>query len=297
MKNNLIRGIRQASDFLMALQLTGAFKKDTLSNLQVRLPAVVIGGGVLGIEAADALRRLNLDVTILHRGPRLMDRQLDEKGGAILRRYPEGLGIAVRTKAKTARCIGTDRVTAVELEDGDMISADIVIACAGIQPNVELAKGAGLAVAKGVLVDRNMRTSDPDIFAAGDVAELPGTVSGLWAVSTSQARVAALSLFGREANYVEPNTTVSLKMDGIDVKSFGQIDAKGTEQQLIVDREETDDHHRLLVIANGKLTGAVFVGPPGTSALAGELIEKRPDMTPVIDRLGAGDWSALKDLV
>lgn len=259
--------------------------------------AVVIGGGVLGIEAADALRRLNLNVTILHRGPRLMDRQLDEKGGAILRRYLEGLGIAVRTKAKTARCIGTDRVTAVELEDGDMISADIVIACAGIQPNVELAKGAGLAVAKGVIVDRNMRTSDPDIFAAGDVAELPGTVSGLWAVSTSQARVAALSLFGREAHYVEPNTTVSLKMDGIDVKSFGQMEAKGAEQQVIVDREDTDEHHRLLVIANGKLTGAIFVGPPGTSGLAGELIEKRPDMTPVIDRLNAGDWSTLRDLV
>ena len=75
------------------------------------------------------------------------------------------------------------------------------------------------------------------------------------------------------------------------------MEAKGAEQQVIVDREETEEHHRLLVIANGKLTGAVFVGPPGTSALAGELIEKRPDMTPVMDRLDAGDWSALRDLV
>ncbi len=259
--------------------------------------AVVIGGGVLGIEAADALRRLNLDVTILHRGARLMDRQLDDKGSAILRRYVEGLGIVVRTKAKTSRCIGVDRVTGIELEDGERIDADIVIACAGIQPNIDIAQRAGLKVGKGVIVDRSMRTSDPDIFAAGDVAELPGSVSGLWAVSTAQARVAALSLFGQEASYTQPNTTVSLKMDGIDVKSFGQTEATGAAHVALVDPSETDEQHRLLVVTGGRLAGAVFVGPPGTGALAGELIEKRPDLTPVLARLQNGDWAALGEVV
>jgi NAD(P)H-nitrite reductase large subunit len=175
--------------------------------------AVVVGGGVLGIEAADALRQLNLDVTILQRSSRLMDRQLDDTGSAILRRYLEGLGMTVVTEAILEGCYGEDRLAGVTLAGGQTIEADILIACAGIQPNVEIARDAGIEVNRGVKVDRAMRTSDPDIFAIGDVAELPGSISGLWAVSTAQARVAAAAVFGRDALYSDPNTLVSLKME------------------------------------------------------------------------------------
>jgi NADPH-dependent 2,4-dienoyl-CoA reductase/sulfur reductase-like enzyme/ferredoxin len=275
----------------------GAMQIRQWRQQQAATHAVVIGGGVLGIEAADALLRLNLAVTIIHRGPRLMDRQLDEKGSAILRTYLEGLGMTVRTGAKTKRCVGTSRVSGVELDDGTILAADIVVVCAGVQPNIEIARDAGLAVNRGVIVDRNMRTSDPLIFAAGDVAELPGAVSGLWAVSTAQARVAALSLFGKDASYTDPNTTVSLKMDGIDVKGFGRTAPEGPHQELLVDLAAPSDEHRMLVLEAGTIAGAVFVGPPGTATIAGELIDRRPDLTPVLARLKAGDWSALSDVV
>ena len=108
----------------------------------------------------------------------------------------------------------------VKLTTGEEIEADIFVACAGIQPNVAIARAAGLKVNRGVIVDEMLRTSDPNVFAIGDVAELPGAVGGLWAVSTAQATAAVTTMLGCETRYVPPSTLVSLKMDGIDVKEF-----------------------------------------------------------------------------
>lgn len=258
--------------------------------------AVVLGGGVLGIEAADALRRLNLEVTILQLGPRLMNRQLDEKGGRILERYLEGLGIGVRTGIGVENCVGTDRLTGVALKEGEVIPADIMVACAGIRPNIEIARTAGLDVGRGVKVDTAMRSSDPDILAIGDVAELPDAIGGLWAVSSSQGRVAAATIFGQNAEYTEPNTLVSLKMDGIDVKGYGAISAEGAGQELLTDPHEDEDTHRLVVLEGSRLLGAVFVGPPGTGKPVPELIERRADLGEIATALRGGDWSVLDTL-
>ncbi|MEM5471887.1 FAD-dependent oxidoreductase [Hoeflea sp. AS60] len=255
--------------------------------------AVVLGGGVLGIEAADALRQLNLSVSILQRGPRLMDRQLDERGSEILTSYLKELGVAVITDANVAEIRGDGRVSGVVMADGQVIEAEIIVACAGIRPNVDLAKEAGLAVGRGVKIDGAMRTSDPDIFAVGDLAELPGSISGLWAVSTTQGRVAAAAIFGCEIGYSEPNTLVSLKMDGIDVKGYGAIAAEGPNQEAIVAPSQGENEHRLLVVEDGKIVGAVFVGPSGTGKHVTELIDQRPDLGPVLDDLRRGDWSVL----
>ncbi len=254
--------------------------------------AVVLGGGVLGIEAADALRRLNLKTTIIQRSDRLMNRELDEKGSAILRMYLEGLGIDVITGASVARILGDACVERLELSNGDIIDADIYVACAGVKANAELAKNAGLDVNRGVQVDAAMRTSDPDILAAGDVAELPGAVGGLWAVGTAQAAVAAQTLFGREAVYQPPSTLVSLKMDGIDVKGFGSLDG-GDGIDEITDSDAEDNLHRRLFVKEGRIAGAVFVGPPGTGQDVAAAIQKRADVSAVVERLKAGDWAAL----
>jgi nitrite reductase (NADH) large subunit len=163
-----------------------------------------------------------------------MDRQLDERGSAILQRYREGLGMSVETNARVARCHGEGRLAGVVFEDGKAVEADILVACAGIQPNVEIAREAGLEVGRGVKVDSTMRTSDPDIFAGGDVAELPGSVSDLWAVSVAQGQVAAAAMFGREVAPAQPNTLVSLKLEGIDVKSYGLIEPGTTGQDATV---------------------------------------------------------------
>lgn len=259
--------------------------------------AVVIGGGVLGIEAADALRHLNLDVTILQRGHRLMDRQLDERGSAMLTRYLEALGIAVKVNSAVARIKGDDRVRVVELADGEEIAAEIFVACAGIEANAAIAKAAGLKVNRGVVVDSMLRTSDPNVFAIGDVAELPGAVGGLWAVGTAQAEAAVATMFGRDTGYAAPSTLVSLKMDGIDVKGFGLTEPANETQQVFRSGEDRVDDHRQLIVENGRIVGAVFVGPPGVGKLIGPVLQKNPDVTPVLDELRAGNWDALGRLL
>jgi nitrite reductase (NADH) large subunit len=259
--------------------------------------AVVIGGGVLGIEAADALRQLNLRVTILQNTGRLMDRQLDERGSTILTRYLEGLGMSVRVNAAISGIKGAERVSAVELAGGEAIDAEIVVACAGVQPNAALARAAGLNVNRGVVVDAIMRTSDPNVYAVGDVAELPGALSGLWAVGTSQAATAVAAMFGNESGYVPPSTLVSLKMDGIDVKGFGSIAPANDAQEVLRSPENRDDAHRLLIVENGRIVGAVFVGPPGVGKHIGPLIQANADLTPVLPELREGRWDALGKLL
>lgn len=254
--------------------------------------AVVLGGGVLGIEAADALRRLNVKTTIIQRAERLMNKELDEKGSAILRKYLEGLGIKVITGASVAKVFGNARVEQVELSNSDVLDAEIYIACAGVKANSELAAAAGLEVKRGVIVDAAMRTSDHDIFAAGDVAELSGAVSGLWAVGTAQAAVAAATLFGKDASYTPPSTLVSLKMDGIDVKGFGNLEL-GDGIEEIFDANEPENEHRRLFISDGRIVGAVFVGPPGTGQDVGQAIQSRANLSGIIERLRKKDWAAL----
>lgn len=259
--------------------------------------AVVVGGGVLGIEAADALKHLNLNVVILQRGHRLMDRQLDERGSSILTRYLDGVGISVKAGVEVERIEGDARVRSVKLTTGEEIEADIFVACAGIQPNVAIARAAGLKVNRGVIVDEMLRTSDPNVFAIGDVAELPGAVGGLWAVSTAQATAAVATMLGRETRYVPPSTLVSLKMDGIDVKGFGLTETTRDTQEVICSAEERADEHRLLIVENGRIAGAVFVGPPGIGKFIAPLVQKNPDLTPVLAELREGNWDALGRLL
>lgn len=239
--------------------------------------AVVVGGGVLGIEAADALKHLNLNVVILQRGRRLMDRQLDERGSAILTRYLDAVGISVKVGAEVARVAGDGRVRSVGLKNGESIEADIFLVCAGIAPNVAIARQASLKVNRGVIVDEFLRTSHPDVYAVGDVAELPGAIGGLWAVSTAQATAAVANIFGRKTAYVPPSTLVSLKMDGIDVKGFGLTEKTRDSQEVI--------------------GGAVFVGPPGIGKFIGPLVQKDPDVTAVLAELREGKWEALGRLL
>jgi len=257
--------------------------------------AVVLGGGVLGIEAADALRRLNVKTTIIQRSDRLMNRELDEKGSAILRMYLEGLGITVITGASVTKVLGGDRVEHLELSNGETLDADIYVVCAGVKANADLARDAGLEVNRGVLVDEHMQTSDPDILAAGDVAELPGAIGGLWAVGTAQAAVAAATLFGKEARYKAPSTLVSLKMDGIDVKGFGKLGVDDGAIE-ITDAENTENLHRRLFVKEGRITGAVFVGPPGTGQDVAQAIQKNADVMAIMDRLKTGEWHALGEV-
>ena len=145
---------------------------------------MVIGGGLLGLEAAAGLKEQGFDVTVVHLMPNLMERQLDQAAGYLLEREVERRGIKVRCKANTHAITGDTHVTGVKLDDGTLLPADIVIMAVGIRPNATLAKEAGLNVNRGIVVTPDMRTSDPDIFALGECAEASGQVFGLVAPFT-----------------------------------------------------------------------------------------------------------------
>jgi nitrite reductase (NADH) large subunit len=176
--------------------------------------ALIAGGGLLGLEAGYALHKLGLHASILERSDRLLRRQLDARASEFLRRYLEGLGMSIVTGAETAAALGDERPSEVLLRDGRALPADMLLVCAGITPNVELAAEAGIDVGRGVLVDDRMCTSDEAIFAAGDVAEHRGRVHGLWPAAVEQAEVAACSALGEEKDYVGTVPVTILRSSG-----------------------------------------------------------------------------------
>ncbi len=225
--------------------------------------AVVIGGGLLGLEAARALRTLGLEVTVLEFAPRLLPRQLDAQGATVLTRHIEGLGIAVRTGAAAERIEGTQRVQAVLLQGGDRLPADLVLIAAGGRPNLALAQAAGLATARGVVVDAHLRTSAEDVYAAGDVAEFEGQVYGIIPAAVEQARVAARNLAEVEAEeYTGTVPSNTLRIAGLDLTSIGEIEGVG-EGYTELRHAGSDGRYLKLVLKDDRLRGAILLGHPG----------------------------------
>ncbi|MEO7106961.1 MAG: FAD-dependent oxidoreductase, partial [Rhodoferax sp.] len=185
--------------------------------------AVIAGGGLLGLEAAYALHKLGLKVTIIERNKWLLNRQLDERGALLLESYLTNLGLQILSSSHLKELRrDEDGTQFVQLEDGHERRADIFIVAAGIAPNTLLASQSGLNVKRGIVVDSQMRTSVPDIFAAGDVAEVDGKVLGLWPVAVEQAEVAACNALGENRRYQEPILSTQLKVVGADLVSVGK---------------------------------------------------------------------------
>jgi nitrite reductase (NADH) large subunit len=248
---------------------------DLLLALAARkCPVVVIGGGLLGLEAAYGLAKAGTPVTLLHLMDRLMERQLDAPAAALLKSLVERKGIEVLLNANTARIHGASRVAGVELVDGRRIEAGAVIFAAGIRPNVALAKDAGIAVNRGVAVDDHLQTSTPDIFALGECAEHRGICYGLVEPAYDQARVLAQHLAGKPAAYQGSVVATNLKVSGVSVFSAGDfIGTDGSEAILLSDvRRGT---YKKLVITDGRLTGAVLIGDTGDALWYLELIRTR----------------------
>ena len=221
--------------------------------------AVVIGGGLLGLEAAAGLAQRGMDVTVVHLMGHLMERQLDEAAGYLLRRDLEKRGITIRTQASTKAIIGDGRAEAVLLEDGDTLPADLVVMAVGIRPETRLANDAGLTVARGIEVDAQMRTSDPDIYAVGECVEFDGQLFGLVAPLYDQAKVLARSLLDEADAFVVKDVATKLKVTGCDLFSAGDFaEAEGRED--IVLRDPGKGIYKRLVIEGDRLVGAVMYG-------------------------------------
>jgi nitrite reductase (NADH) large subunit len=235
---------------------------------------LVVGGGLLGLEAAYGLAKAGAPVTLIHLMDRLMERQLDAPASALLKSLVEPKGIDVLLNANTARILGEIRVEGVELTDGRRIEADAVIFAAGIRPNIALARDAGIAVNRGIIVDDALQTGAPDIFALGECAEHRGICYGLVEPAYEQARVLAQHLAGRTAAYDGSVVATNLKVSGVSVFSAGDfLGIDGSESIVLSDvRRGT---YKKLVISDGRLTGAVLVGEVGDALWYLELIRSR----------------------
>ncbi|GAW50293.1 MULTISPECIES: nitrite reductase large subunit NirB [unclassified Nocardioides] len=251
--------------------LDGCFVYRTIEDLeairdaaQTATVGAVIGGGLLGLEAANALAQLGLETHVVEMAPRLMAVQVDDAGGATLARHIEQLGLTVHTGAATERVLGEERVTGLALKDGDLVSADIVVFSAGIRPCDSLARDAGLDLAErgGVLVDERCRTSDEHVWAIGECAAPGGRMYGLVAPGYAMAEVVVDALLGGPGSFTGADMSTKLKLMGVDVASFGDAFA-ATEGalELVFSDAVAGVYKKLVVSADGKqLLGGILVG-------------------------------------
>ena len=238
--------------------------------------AIVIGGGLLGLEAAKGLLDLGMDVTVLHLKDRVMDQQLDAMGGSFLKNEIEKLGIGIRLNAVLEEISGGEAVESVRLRDGESLAADLVLVCAGVLPDLTLARVAGIPCNRGVLVDDALRTGIPGIFAIGDVVEHRGTCYGLIAPLKEQARVIAHHLLrgGEEPGirYEGTQCSTRLKVSGIAVVSSGKLEGGSGSEEIVM----MDGHrgiYKKFIFQEDRLLGAILVGDAPEGARAIHLIE------------------------
>jgi nitrite reductase (NADH) large subunit len=240
---------------------------------------VVIGGGLLGLEAAAGLAKRGMGVTVVHLMPTLMERQLDGDAARLLAGSLAARGIALEAAAEAEAILGDEAVSGVRLKGGRTLAADLVVIAIGIRPNVELARRAGLACGRGVVVDDGLATADPAILALGECIEHRKQTFGLVAPIWEQARVLTDRLAGGGACYEGSTSHASLKVTGIDLFSAGIFEpAAGDEPVVLHDR--VSGVYRKLVLRQGRLAGALLYGDAGDADWYLELIRSQASVEP-----------------
>jgi nitrite reductase (NADH) large subunit len=243
--------------------------------------AVVIGGGLLGLEAARGLQVQGSDVTVVHLMDTLMERQLDLTGGGYLKSKMECLGVKVLLERCTTAILGNGKVSGLAFKDGAIIEADLVVIAAGIRPNVELARKAGLQVNRGIVVNDFMETSHPDIFAVGECVEHNGTCYGLVAPLLEQGKILAATITGNKGPRFEGSVPAAkLKIMGVDVFSAGDFSDKAPGTDLVRYEDPALGVYKKLTLRDGKLCGAILVGDTADSHRYMEWLRSREDLTP-----------------
>lgn len=257
--------------------------------------AVVVGGGLLGLEAAAALADVGLHVTVLHRADTLMNAQLDRPGGGVLRRAVEGLGVFVRTGTTAAGVIGNGHVEAVRLATGEVLPADLVVIACGITPRVEVARASGVPVNRGVLVNDRLATAVPRVYAVGECAEHAGRVYGLVGPIWEQSTVLADVLTGvnPQARYRGSKMYARLKVAGVEVASMGLVEPERDADEVVQVFEDRRGVYRKLIVRDGKLAGAMLVGCAVAAPALMQLYD-RGDLLPPnrLDVLATGGGAA-----
>jgi nitrite reductase (NADH) large subunit len=246
--------------------------------------AVVIGGGLLGLEAAHGLSLRGMKVTVIHLMPTLMERQLDEAAGWLLKNALEARGQTILTGADTAEIVGEGKVEGVKLKDGTLIPASLVVMAVGIRPSVALARDAGLAVGRGIQVDDHMVTSDPAVLAVGECVEHNGQVYGLVAPLWDMCRSLADGLVEKHSGYRGSVTSTKLKVSGIDVFSAGDFSG-GDGCEDIVLRDASRGVYKRVIVRDDRIVGAVLYGDTADGSWYFDLLKKQEDVSDLRDLL------------
>ena len=258
---------------------------EQMMSLQPGAKVVVIGGGLLGLEAAAGMAARGADVTVVHIMGHLMERQLDEAAGYLLRKALIDKGITVKCSANSKEILGENgHVTGLRLDDGTELPCELLVMAVGIRPNVALAQEAGLAVGRGIHVDDQMVTSDEDILAVGECVEHNGALFGLVAPLYDQAKVVAKKLLGEDAAFTQKEVSTKLKVTGCDLFSAGDF-ADGEGREDIVFRDPARGVYKRLVLENDRIVGAVMYGDTADSNWFFGLIRDGEDVSEMRETL------------
>jgi nitrite reductase (NADH) large subunit len=265
-----IDGLRDRSGAL----IEGAFVFRTLDDCSAiaaraerARTAAVIGGGLLGLEAARGLRSRGLDVHVVHVMRTLMESQLDDLGGSLLKPAIERLGVDVHLEKTTAAIIGSDRVEGLRFSDGSTLKCDLLVIAAGIRPNVALAQSAGIAIERGIVVQDDLSSVNaPGVFAIGECAQHRGTVYGLVAPAWEQASVLADRLCGTEPARLYTGSCIStkLKVMGVELAVLGERDVKDERDEAVTYVEPSRGLYKKVIVRDGKVRGAMLLGDTAT---------------------------------
>ncbi|MBS3786819.1 NAD(P)/FAD-dependent oxidoreductase [Candidatus Bipolaricaulota bacterium] len=231
--------------------------KSQLNNVK---DAVVIGGGLLGLESAFALKQRVQNVTVVEALPIVMGKQLDKTGSKYVQARLESIGIDFKLNARAKELTGGKLVTSAVLNTGETVRTDMVIISAGISPRTELAESGGLETSRGIIVDKTLRTSDDEIFAAGDAMEQNGRCYGIWPPAQEQGKIAGKNLIGGEKVYEGSLSYFKLKVAGIDMISAGIRDEERAREVLVNEKESEQTYKKFFLNENEELIGAILVG-------------------------------------
>jgi NAD(P)H-dependent nitrite reductase small subunit len=247
--------------------------------------AVVIGGGLLGLEAANGLLRRGMDVTVVHMLDSLMERQLDPAAADLLKASLESRGIKFRMSARTTAIVGEERAAGLQFEDGGTLEADLVVMTAGVRPNIDLAKQAGLQCERGLLVTDTMQTYDPSIYAVGECVQHRNVTFGLVAPLWDQARVCAAHLAEQGFSHFKVGVVAtSLKVTGIELYSAGDFLAAEGDETIVLQDEKRGVYKRI-VIRDNRVRGAVLYGDAVDGSWYFDLMAARQDISPLREKL------------
>jgi nitrite reductase (NADH) large subunit len=248
---------------------------------------VVIGGGLLGLEAGNAFIKMGKKVMVVEFFPRLLPRQLDVDGARRLQAIMEGMGFSFRLGAKTQEIEGDNNIKAVRLEGDEGLSAQMVVISAGVRPNMELAEPLGLEYDKGIKVNERLMTNKPDIFAAGDVAEFQGMPYGIWPAAMEQGKIAGSNMAGGDMVYSGTTMANILKVVGIDLASAGEIDADNKFESRILSNENV---YKKIVLDNNRIIGCIMLGDTKTFNKITRLMAEKEDISGIKDQILTDDF-------